>query len=62
MGHEGKIEICNVTIGMTSLNNSVKDENKILKDKLTAFSDRQSAIEEMLLALLTDLPKEKLVK
>ena len=43
-------------------NDVVKSENIQLKDKLAALSDRQSAIEDMLLALTTDLSKEKVVK
>ena len=43
-------------------NDLVKNENSQLKEKLTALTERQSAIEDMLLALSTNLPKEKLVK
>ena len=43
-------------------NDIVKSENSQLKEKIVALSDRQSAIEDMLIALSTDLPKEKLVK
>ena len=40
-------------------NDTVKAENEQLRKKLTALTDRQKAIEDMLLALSTDLPKEK---
>ncbi len=39
----------------------LKAENDQLKNKLTAFETRQAVIEDMLLAISTDLPKEKLV-
>jgi hypothetical protein len=41
---------------------TLKTENKQLRETLTAMADRQEAIEDMLLALSTSLPKEKLVK
>ena len=40
---------------------SLKAENEQLRNVLTAMADRQVAIEEMLLALSIDLPKEKVV-
>jgi hypothetical protein len=43
-------------------NDVAKSENRQLKLELLALKDRQSSIEDMLLALSTDLPKEKLVK
>lgn len=43
-------------------NETVKAENEQLKEKLAALADRQVIIEEILLALSTNLPKEKLVK
>ncbi len=39
---------------------SLKSENEQLRKVLTTMSERQSAIEDMLLALSTELPKEKL--
>ena len=41
-------------------NDVVKNENEQLREKLALLSERQSAIEDMLLALSTDLPKDKL--
>ena len=40
----------------------LKNENIQLKGTLTALTDRQSAIEDMILALSVDLPNDKLVK
>ncbi len=37
----------------------IKAENDQLKNKLAAFETRQAAIEDMLLALSTDLSKDK---
>jgi hypothetical protein len=36
-------------------------ENSQLKQELLAIKDRQNSIEDMLLAISTDLPKEKMV-
>ncbi len=41
-------------------NETVKTENEQLREKFAALADRQNAIEDMLLALSTDLQKEKL--
>ncbi len=37
----------------------LKTENNQLKEKLAALAGRQEALEEMFLAISTDLPKEK---
>ncbi len=41
-------------------NNTLKTENLQLKEKLAELTDRQSAIEDMILALSVDLSKDKL--
>ncbi len=43
-------------------NDTVKAENEQLREKLTALADRQEAIEDMFLAISTNLSKDKLVK
>lgn len=43
-------------------NKTLTTENGQLREKLEALTDRQVALEDMLLVLSTDLPKEKLVK
>jgi hypothetical protein len=43
-------------------NETVKSENEQLREKLTALTDRQEALENMFLAISTTLTKEKLVK
>lgn len=43
-------------------NDVAKSENTQLRQELLALKSRQAAIEDMLLALSTDLPKEKLAK
>mgnify|MGYP002725570835 CR=1 FL=1 len=45
---------------LETVTNELKSENDQLKEKLAALTDRQKALENMLLALSTDLPKEKL--
>jgi hypothetical protein len=41
-------------------NETFKKESEQLREKLTALADRQEALEDMFLALSTDLPKERL--
>ncbi len=43
-------------------NDTVKVENKLLKEKFAALTDRQDALEAMFLTVSSTLPKEKLAK